>query len=170
MNKAFFLDRDGTINVDTGYVGRTEDVRLLEGVGEAIHKMNQAGYLVIVVSNQSGIARGYMTMEDATAVNEEINEQLKRYGAHIDRFYMCPHYEHGSIPRYSIKCSCRKPELELFRTAIRENDIDAAASFAVGDKKRDVERVGELGIINTCVLGQDGYSGLFEFVRDVLGE
>lgn len=164
------MDRDGTINVDTGYVSRAEDVQLLEGAGEAIHRINQKGYLAIVVSNQSGIARGYMTVEDVDAVNNEISRQLECYGAHIDRFYLCPHYEHGSVAEYSIKCSCRKPGLGLFEAAIRENNIDATASFAVGDKQRDVERVGELGIVNTCVLGEDGYTSLYEFVKSVLGE
>lgn len=170
MKKAFFLDRDGTINIDTGYVGNVADVKLIEGAGEAIRMMNQAGYLVLVISNQSGIARGYMTMKDAIAVNAEINHQLEKYDAHIDKFYMCPHYEQGSVAQYSIPCNCRKPNLGLFKEAIKENNIDVTASVAVGDKLRDVEKVGELGITITCVLGEDNYSNLYEFTKAVLGD
>ena len=170
MKKAFFLDRDGTINIDTGYVGKVTDVKLIEKVGEAIHMMNQAGYLVLVISNQSGVARGYMTMEDVIAVNEEINRQLKKYNAHIDKFYICPHYEQGSVEQYSIPCDCRKPNLGLFKQAIAENNVDVTVSVAVGDKLRDVERVEELGIMSTCVLGNNTYSTLYEFTKVVLEE
>ena len=87
MNKAFFLDRDGTINVDTGYIGDPNKLELLPGAAEAIRMMNEAGYLVIVISNQSGVARGYFTVWDVERVNNSLNEMLKEKGAHIDAFY-----------------------------------------------------------------------------------
>ena len=91
MNKAFLLDRDGTINVDTGYVGDPDRVVLLPGVAEAIKLMNDHGYYVIVITNQSGVARGYFDMDAVHAVNNRINELLNAQGAHIDAFYICPH-------------------------------------------------------------------------------
>lgn len=146
MNKAFFLDRDGTINVDTGYVGNPDDVKLLPGAAEAIKKMNDAGYLVIVISNQSGVARGYFGIEDVEKVNARINELLGEYGAHIDAFYYCPHLKDGSVKEYAIDCDCRKPKLGMFKRAIADYDLDPALCYACGDKPRDIEGLTQLGV------------------------
>ena len=146
MNKAFLLDRDGTINVDTGYVGEPEKVELLPGAARSIRKMNEAGYLVIVISNQSGVARGYFTMEDVHRVNQRINELLAAEGAHIDAFYVCPHLKGAAVKKFDLDCLCRKPKTGLFRQAMEEYDLDPELCYACGDKARDVERLPELGI------------------------
>jgi len=169
MEKAFLLDRDGTINVDTGYVRKKEDVILLKGAGEAIHLMKKAGYLVLVITNQSGVARGIMTMEEVEAVNQELNQQLKQYDAQIDKFYICPHYPDGLIWPFNRKCNCRKPQTGLFQKAIQEYEIDVKNSFAVGDRKRDVERLSELGLEHTAVIDGIHYHSLLDYTREVLG-
>lgn len=146
MNKAFLLDRDGTINVDTGYVGDPEKVELLPGAARSIRKMNEAGYLVIVISNQSGVARGYFTMEDVHRVNQRINELLAAEGAHIDAFYVCPHLKGAAVKKFDLDCSCRKPKTGLFRQAMEEYELEPELCYACGDKARDVERLPELRI------------------------
>lgn len=146
MNKAFFLDRDGTINVDTGYVGIPDEVELLPGAAEAIKKMNDAGYFVIVISNQSGVARGYFGVEDVEKVNERINELLGEYGAHIDAFYYCPHLAEGVVKEYAIDCECRKPKLAMFKKAMQDYKLNPSLCYACGDKPRDIEGLTGLGI------------------------
>ena len=146
MNKAFLLDRDGTINADTGYVGDPDKVELLPGTAEAIRKMNQAGYLVIVVSNQSGVGRGYFGLDAVKRVNDRINELLAKHGAHIDAFYICPHLKGGVVKEFDVECECRKPKLGLFKKAIVDFSLDPSQCYACGDKPRDVERLPELGI------------------------
>lgn len=146
MNKAFFLDRDGTINVDSGYVGNPDQVVLLPHAAEAIRRMNQAGYLVIVITNQSGVARGYYKMCDVDKVNSRIEELLAMENAHIDCFYVCPHLKGASVKEYDKDCECRKPKVGLFRQAISDFNLNAALCYACGDKIRDVEHLSEIGI------------------------
>ena len=108
MNKAFFLDRDGTIIVDKHYLSNPNEVELLVGAAKAIRLMNEAGYKVIVVSNQSGVARGMFTMKDVDKVNQRLNQLLDMENAHIDAFYICPHHPDGIISPYNIQCKCKK--------------------------------------------------------------
>lgn len=170
MNKAFFLDRDGTINVDFGYVGKPENLVLLSGAAEAIKKMNDAGFLVIVISNQSGVARGYFTVEDVENVNNRLNEMLKEYGAHIDAFYCCPHLPDGIIKEYAVECNCRKPKLGLFKKAITDFELDPKECYACGDKERDVSNLVDLGIPELHLGITDGknikghFTSLYEFI------
>lgn len=156
MNKAFFLDRDGTVNVDTGYVGTPEDVELMPGAARSIRKMNEDGYLVIVISNQSGVARGYFTMEDVYRVNQRIKDLLAAEGAHIDAFYICPHLKGAAVKEFDLDCSCRKPKTGLFQRAIQEYDLDPTLCYACGDKARDVECLPELGIPRNHLAIVDG--------------
>ena len=133
MNKAAFFDRDGTINVDTGYLYETEKLKFIPGVPELIKKYNDEGYLDIVVTNQSGIARGMFTVEQMERFNEYMNSRLQNeYGAHIDAFYYCPH-----LPEITGECDCRKPKPGLFLRAIHEHDIDPAQSVSYGNSERD---------------------------------
>ena len=174
MNKAFLLDRDGTINLDTGYVGSVEELELLPGAAEAIRRMNDAGYLVIVISNQSGVARGYFDIEAVERVNTRLNELLKMEGAHIDAFYYCPHLPDAVIPKYAVDCDCRKPGTGLFEQAITEFCLDPVQCFACGDKLRDVERLPNIGIPVEhlgVLMKQDRvqtYDSLVSFVKAVL--
>lgn len=155
MNKAAFFDRDGTINVDTGYLFEPEKLKFIPGVPELIKKYNDKGYLVIVVTNQSGIARGMFTVEQMERFNEYMNSRLQNeYGAHIDAFYYCPH-----LPEITGECDCRKPKPGLFLRAIRDYNIDPAESVAYGDSERDRDAAKAAGVINNyhILAKQDKY-------------
>ncbi len=167
MNKAFFLDRDGTINVDFGYVGNPNKLVLLSGAAEAIKKMNDTGFLVIVISNQSGVARGYFTVKDVESVNVRLNEMLKEQGAHVDAFYYCPHLPNGVIKEYAVECDCRKPKLGLFKQAIKNFNLDPKCCYACGDKLRDVEGLVELGVPGSHlgVIDKEDKKGHFENMK-----
>lgn len=138
MNNAVFLDRDGTINVDKGYIYRIEDFEYLEGAVEGLELLQEAGYLLIIVTNQSGMARGYYTEEKYTKLNRWMISDLANRGVHIAGTYYCPHLPQGIVPEYSIQCSCRKPMTDLFEKAARELDIRWKGSCAIGDKERDL--------------------------------
>jgi len=174
LDKAFFLDRDGTINRDLSYIGDPQKIELLPGAAEAIRMINEAGYLVIVVSNQSGVARGYFDTAAVDRVNARLNELLEVQGAHIDAFYYCPHLKSGIVPGYAVECDCRKPKLGLFQRAIQDYGLDPIKCFACGDRLRDVENLPQAGIPDEhlgvldepCQLSR--YSSLSEFVKGVL--
>ena len=137
---AAFLDRDGTINFDSNHVSRVEDVRLLPGVATAIRRLNEAGIPVIVVTNQSGIARRIFDSEAYDRVRARIDELLRAEGAHVDASYVCPHH-----PEFGGPCDCRKPGTLLHRQAAEAHGIDLKRSWYVGDKWRDVEPALTLG-------------------------
>jgi D-glycero-D-manno-heptose 1,7-bisphosphate phosphatase len=134
VNKAVFLDRDGTINVDRHYVYKLEDFEFLPGVPQAIKFLNDAGYKVIVVSNQSGIARGFYTATDVEKLHGYIDGELAKHGARIDAYYICPHH-----PDFTGECECRKPKTGLVERAVMEFEIDVSLSYMVGDKESDEE-------------------------------
>ncbi|MEP7065493.1 MAG: HAD family hydrolase [Gemmatimonadota bacterium] len=134
LRPALFLDRDGTINVDTVAVASAENVRLIPGAAAAIARVNAAAIPVIVVSNQSGIARGLYTVEQYEQVRARIDELLAAGGAHVLTTYYCPHAPEASPP-----CDCRKPRTALYRQAAAEHGIDLAKSWYVGDRLRDIE-------------------------------
>lgn len=137
MNRALFLDRDGTINFDPGFVTDPEQVTLLDGVGENLARIKKEfGFLLIVVSNQSGIARGIMTSEQVDKVNVRVNQLLGEYGVSIDRFCYCPHHPQFSTPE---EVECRKPSPQMILHAAREESVSLADSFMIGDKQLDIE-------------------------------
>ncbi len=137
MNKAVFLDRDGTINVDKNYLYRKEDFELLPHTIEALRLLQNAGFLLVVITNQSGIARGYYTEEQFMKLNQWMIENFRTKGITIDAVYYCPHHPQAKIEQYRRNCNCRKPKTELFETAVRDLNIDLAKSFAIGDRLRD---------------------------------
>ena len=137
---AAFLDRDGTIIRDTHFIGNPADVELLPDAAGAVRRLNERGMPVIVVTNQSGIGRGYFTMDDYEAVRARLDDLLAAYNAWIDATYMCPHN-----PDTDGECECRKPGTLLYRQAADDWGIDLAASWYVGDKMRDVTPARELG-------------------------
>ncbi len=142
MNKAAFFDRDGTINVDTGYLFDPDKLRFVPGTPELIRRCNEAGYLVIVVTNQSGIARGMYTEQQMHQLHKVMNRRLQaEYGAHIDAFYFCPH-----LPEITGECNCRKPKPGLFLRAMADFDIDPRVSLSFGDSLRDEEATHAAGI------------------------
>ena len=136
-NKAVFLDRDGTINVDKGYLYKACDFEFLPGATDALKKLQNAGYLLIVITNQSGIGRGYYTEEDFEALNEYMKSELRKHGVNLAGVYYCPHLPDAKVERYRKVCTCRKPSLGLFERAVHDFNIDLSLSYAVGDKPRD---------------------------------
>ena len=130
---AAFLDRDGTIIEDTSYISRPEQVKLRPSAAEAIALLNERGVAVVVITNQSGIARGMFTVADYEAVQRRLVEALAEHGAYIDATYYCPHH-----PSVSGPCDCRKPRRKLFDQAIAELGLDASTSMFAGDRTRDV--------------------------------
>jgi D-glycero-D-manno-heptose 1,7-bisphosphate phosphatase len=143
-HRAVFLDRDGTIVEDPGFLHEPEKVHLLSGAAEAIRRLNDADYRVVVVTNQSGIARGLYTVRDYEAVQERLGALLTAHGAHLDGAYFCPHHPQFPGPG-GASCDCRKPGLKLFREAQAAFDIDFARSWWVGDRLSDVQPAHLLG-------------------------
>lgn len=129
-NKAVFLDRDGTINVDKNYLYKIDDWEFENGVIEALKILQNLGFKLIVISNQSGIERKYYTKEDANKIFKYMEEELKKENINISKSYYCPHYNQ--------ECECRKPKLGLFYQAQKDFDIDFSHSYAIGDKLRDL--------------------------------
>lgn len=152
---AVFMDRDGTINKDAGYTHLTSELEFLPHVPEAIRAFNDAGQLVIVISNQAGIARGYFTAEQVDLFHAEMNRRLQAFGAHIDAFYFCPHHPEGSVAELTITCECRKPGTALFHQACTEWPIDRKRSVMIGDKQIDMEAARLFGIPGLLTRGND---------------
>ncbi len=151
MKRAAFLDRDGTLIDDVGFVHKREDVRVLPTVVEALRVLGDAGYARVIVTNQSGVARGYFDEAAVHAINAELVDRLAVEGVEVDAFYFCPHYDAG--------CDCRKPEAGMIRQAAREHDIDIARSVVVGDRDTDVELGQRLGIPGILVDSALRYAG-----------
>ena len=145
-NKAIFFDRDGTLNVDVDYLHEPEKFIWVEGAIDAIRWANEHGYLVIVVTNQSGVARGYYDETAVHRLHEWMNAELRKNGAHIDAFYYCPHHPEAAVPAYAEKCDCRKPAPGMILRAIAEHNIEPAASFLFGDAASDVVAAENAGV------------------------
>ena len=139
MQKAIFLDRDGTINIDKNYLYKISDFEFLPGVLESLKKLSDAGFLLFIITNQSGIARGYYTEGDFAVLNRWFISELNKHGIIITDIYYCPHHPEAKVEKYRISCDCRKPKLGMFYKAISQYNIDLNKSFAVGDKERDLE-------------------------------
>ena len=139
MDKAIFLDRDGTINADKAYVYKIADFEFLPGAREALLLLRRAGYRLVIVTNQSGVARGYYTEDDVRALHNWLLETLAREGVDIDGVYYCPHHPEARVEAYRTECGCRKPGLELFYKAASELGLDVNRSIAVGDRAWDLE-------------------------------
>jgi histidinol-phosphate phosphatase family protein len=149
MNKAVFLDRDGTINEEVDYLSRAEDFHMLPGVAEAIRMLRQHDWRIVVVTNQSVIARGYYTQEDVAAIHTRMAQELAEAGTSVDAIYVCPH-------RPDDNCRCRKPGTLLFEQAAQALDIDLAASVIVGDKLSDLLAATKLRCRSVLVLTGHG--------------
>ncbi len=138
-SRAVFLDRDGTLIKDVDYLTRIEDIQLLPGVPEALRMLKGAGFRLLVVTNQSAIARGRLTEERLEALHAALNRLLEAEGAAVDAFYHCPHLPEGKVERYARACTCRKPEPGLLHRAAGEWHVNLGRSYMVGDSARDVE-------------------------------
>jgi len=163
FHKAVFLDRDGTINVDTGHLSDPEKLVLLPGAAQAIRRFKQQGYLVIVVTNQAGVAKGLYQPVDVENLHRHINMLLEQQGTGIDAFYYCPHHPEATVEKYRQQCSCRKPAPGLIEAAVRDFaakgiNIDLKNSYMVGDSENDMT-AGKLAGVGTCVLIKGGAAG-----------
>ena len=155
MERVVFLDRDGTLNEEVHYLHRTSELKLLPGVPEALRMLREAGYRLVVVTNQAGVARGYYGEEDVRNLHVYMNHILEGQGASIDAFYYCPHHpEHGTGP-YKKECRCRKPGTGMFEAAAQRFEIDKPHSFMIGDKLLDVVAGNSYGL--TTILVGTGY-------------
>jgi D-glycero-D-manno-heptose 1,7-bisphosphate phosphatase len=137
--KAIFLDRDGTINEEKDYLHRIEDFAFIPGAPEAIRRLKGAGFLVMVVTNQSGVARGYFSREDVDRLHQHIQRELAKIGTAIDAFYLCPHHPEKGLGEFKVDCDCRKGRPGMLLQAAAEHGIDLAASWMIGDKRADLE-------------------------------
>ncbi|PLX75721.1 MAG: D-glycero-beta-D-manno-heptose-1,7-bisphosphate 7-phosphatase [Desulfuromonas sp.] len=162
--RAVFLDRDGTINIEKDYLYRIEDFQFIPGAPEAIRRFKEAGFLVIVVSNQSGVGRGYYSEDDVDRLHCHIQQELAAYGTCIDAFYFCPHHPQQGEGAYRIDCDCRKGEPGMLLQAAGEHGIDLAQSWMVGDKLADLEAGERAGCRTILVL-----TGYGERTRSKLG-
>mgnify|MGYP002923200528 FL=1 len=145
-HKAVFFDRDGVLNIDKAYFYKIDELEWIEGALEAITYLTQSGYLVFVVTNQSGIARGYYTVAEMEKLHQYMSDTVFNSGGKIEKFYYCPHLPSGSVAEYAVDCECRKPKPGLILQAMAEYDIDQDKSFLIGDKRRDVEAAEAAGI------------------------
>jgi D-glycero-D-manno-heptose 1,7-bisphosphate phosphatase len=144
--RAVFFDRDGVVNRDSGYVGPIEDFEFLPGVKEALAAIRHQGFLLILCTNQSGIARGRYRMSDFLSTTAWMQQVLALHGAAFDGVYCCPHHPKAEIERYRVDCDCRKPRGGMFKRACADFSIDPALSWAVGDRARDLEGAREAGV------------------------
>lgn len=162
---AAFLDRDGTVTVERGYVTRPQDIELVGGAAEAIRELNEAGILAVIISNQSGVARGLMSEADMAAVHAATEALLLAEGARLSGAYYCPNHPDGRTERYTRDVTCRKPALGMLELAVRDLNIDAAQSSMIGDQVTDVEFANRAGIPAVLVMTGKGAAHL-ELARE----
>ncbi|MCX7899302.1 MAG: HAD family hydrolase, partial [Methylocystis sp.] len=139
MRPAAFLDRDGVLNVDVEYLGSADRLIWTQGAARAVRLLNEAGYLVFVVTNQSGVARGFYDEAAVVALHDAMREWLRKEGATIDEFIYCPHHPESADARYSVACDCRKPAPGMLLKLIEKYDVDRSRSLMIGDKSSDME-------------------------------
>lgn len=151
--KAVFIDRDGTITKDVPFCSRPEDLELVDGAAQSIKKLNDAGFLVIMITDQSGIGRGYFTEDTLNKIHKKMKQDLAKKGARVDGIYYCPHHPDDN-------CDCRKPKTGLIKKALQDFDISLSGSYVIGDRPRDVELAERIGGIPIKVdnLSSDGIS------------
>lgn len=164
MNKAVFFDRDGTLNEEVHYLHKIEDFKWIEGAIDAIKYCNDNGYLAIVITNQSGVARGYYPESDIMKLYDWMNADLAKYGAHLDGIYYCPHHPTGKVKEYAIDCDCRKPKPGMLFKAQKDHNIDLKSSYLIGDGVRDVECAEAAGVKGIRYTG----GNLLEFLKGIM--
>lgn len=161
---AVFLDRDGTVSEEVGYVNHLSRFKLFPWTAEAIKKLNEAHIKAILVTNQAGVARGYFTEDLISEVHNKLVEELAKTGACLDAIYYCPHHPSAGQPPYRANCECRKPKPGLLYKAADEHNIDLSLSFMIGDKYTDVELGQRIGVKGVMVM--TGYGiGEYEYQR-----
>jgi D-glycero-D-manno-heptose 1,7-bisphosphate phosphatase len=164
LRPAAFLDRDGVINIDHGYTHKPGDLEFVSGAPDAVRRLNETGYLVVIVTNQSGVARGYYGEDDVARFHAHMQRELRKAGAWIDAFYSCPYHAEGTVPAYRVDHPDRKPGSGMILRALRQLPIDPAGSFMIGDLPSDMAAAAGAGIAGHRFLGGD----LDDFVSEVL--
>lgn len=172
-NAAIFLDRDGTLNIEKGHLRKPDDLELLPGVGDTLRSLRQAGFRLVIITNQSVIARGEASEADVAAIHRRLEWELGRSGAFVDAIYICPHHPDRGFPgeRADLKivCDCRKPATGLIDRACRDMQIDIASSWLIGDQKRDIETARRAGLRSVLVqTGKAGGDGEFAAAPDYI--
>lgn len=185
-NKAFFLDRDGVINEEVGELSNIEDFKLYAFCAQAIKKIHEAGYLVIVITNQPMIAKGFMTEKELSAIHYKMEAGLSLRGAKVDAIYYCPHHPEkgfkGEVKKLKIACKCRKPEIGMIKKAVKDFTIDLKKSFFIGDSTVDAKTAENAGVkfigVKTGYACKDGkylvnkkitlYSNLLKVVENTI--
>ena len=176
MKKAVFLDRDGVINAEKNYVHNVEEFEFIDGIFDVCRYFQDRDYLLIVVTNQAGIARGYYTEDDFHTVSRWMRHEFEKNGIHINGIYFCPHHPEGTVERYRVRCCCRKPNPGMLFEARKDFDIDLERSILVGDKESDIQAGLNAGIKQNILVGKanseikKAYEGLVvvDSVRDVI--
>lgn len=168
IRRAVFLDRDGTINVNKPYLYKIADLEFLPGAVEAIRLLNENNYLVIVVTNQSGVARNYFSEADVITLHNYINRRLKLQCAHIDKFYFCPHHEQKGVGQYKRRCNCRKPDSGMIEKAIQDFQLDKHSSYLIGDQVTDLKAGSKAGLKRSLLVNST--VSLIQIVRWIIKE
>lgn len=156
VRRAAFLDRDGVVNVDTGYVSRREDFRFVPGVLDGAKRLRELGFALVVVTNQSGIGRGYYSIDEFVALTEWMKAEFNAAGAPLDGVYFCPHHPEAAVDEYRRTCDCRKPAPGMFLSAARDLDLDLSASAMFGDRASDLEAARSAGVPLRMLLATNG--------------
>jgi D-glycero-D-manno-heptose 1,7-bisphosphate phosphatase len=163
---AAFLDRDGVLNVDHGYVHRPDELEWIDDAPTAVRLLNEAGFIVIVVTNQSGVARGLFDEAAVHRFHDHMQALLAGHGARIDAFYYCPHHPDGKVTPYAMRCDCRKPGIAMLEQAAKDWPIDRARSVLIGDKDIDMQAAAAFGILG--IKFDAGKDSLAYLVRNVV--
>ena len=145
MNKAVFIDKDGTLIHDVPYNADPSLIRLQEGAAYGLRQLKDRGYLLILVSNQSGVAHGYFAEQALTGVREKLQQELNKDGVQLDGVFFCPHHPQGTVKKYAVRFECRKPKPGMLMEAARQFDIDLSRSWMIGDILHDVEAGNKAG-------------------------
>ncbi len=162
--KAVFFDRDGVLNEDVAYLYKIEDLHWVEGAREAVAFLTQAGLNIFIVTNHSGIARGYYSIAQMQKLHDYMCSEFAKLGGKIDGIYYCPHHPEGSVAEFAKVCDCRKPKPGMLLQAMQEHAVDKEHSFLVGDSKRDVEAAEAAGVKGYLFKG----GNLLEFVKNIV--
>lgn len=163
QNKAVIFDRDGTLNIDVNYLHKVEDFSWVSGAVEALVWLSKKNYELYVVTNQSGIARGYFTINDMQKVHDYMNAELEKVGVKIKKFYFCPHLKEGKIKEFAIDCDCRKPKAGMLLQCLNENNLSPDNCVVIGDSERDLESAKNANIKGFLYSG----GSLLEFVKKI---
>ena len=161
MEAAVFLDRDGTVNEEVGFVNHIDRFRIFPWSGPAIRRLNQAGLLSVLVTNQSGVARGYFPETLVQETHARLQEELARFSARLDAIYYCPHHPDGKLQEYRKTCDCRKPAPGMLHRAAQELGLDLRASFVVSDRYQDLSmgfQAGTRGVLLLSGYGKGEYA------------